>query len=297
MSFSAEQKAEIAAQPIKALCCKKAFLCGILTARATLSEEHISVSVSTRDVAQRVVEAVREVYSKDALISTMPGGGRGYCVRFSSPAAQRFLSGFLSGDAFFDLKCRLCQSHFLRGLFLAAGRVTDPTKQYILEFSVKNCVDRFAELFTELDILPRISKKPKETVIYFKNSAYIEDFFGLAGMNNTAFALMNAKIQGEIRNNVNRVANCETNNINKAVSASAGQIALIAELASNGLISQLPDELQKTALLRLQHSDLSLSQLAALITPYISKPGLSHRLKRISELGEELLNRRRKHNK
>ena len=133
-------------------------------------------------------------------------------------------------------------------------------------------------------------------IIYFRNSSAIEDFLALAAVNNTIFALMNAKIQGEIRNNVNRISNCETNNINKAVLASSGQIAVIQELVRTGLISQLPDELQKTALLRMEHSDLSLSQLAAIITPYISKPGLSHRLRRITELGKELLDRSKKHN-
>ena len=67
------------------------------------------------------------------------------------------------------------------------------------------------------------------------------------------------------------------------------QIALIEELIKKGLISQLPDELAETARLRLEHSDLSLSQLAALTTPRISKPGLSHRLKKITEMAEALL--------
>ena len=100
---------------------------------------------------------------------------------------------------------------------------------------------------------------------------------------------MDAKIQGELRNNANRVANCEMNNIDRAVSSSMHQIELISELFRRGLSSQLPDELEKTARLRMEHSDLSLSQLASIITPHISKPGLSHRLKKITELAEEIL--------
>lgn len=289
MSFSSEQKAAIAEQPIKALCCKRAFMAGILTSRASLADGTVSVAVSSRETALHIASAVADLYSKESEILTMPGGGRGYLVRFSSPAAERMLGAFAEGGDFYVEKCKQCQAHFLKGVFLASGRMTDPTKQYMLEFSVKNERARFMETFSELGLTPRVSQKPHETVIYFRNSSAIEDFFALAGMNTTTFALMNAKIQGEIRNNVNRVANCETNNINKAVSASVGQIALIGELVRTGLISRLPDELRKTALLRMEHSDLSLSQLAALITPYISKPGLSHRLKRITELGEELL--------
>lgn len=289
MSFSSEQKADILSQPIKSMCCKKSLLAGIITSRGALINDGLAVSVAARELAESISAIVREVYFTDVTVSTLSGGGRGYTLSFVSHSASRSLESFLSGGEFFTEKCRLCHSYFLRGIFLGAGRMSEPTKQYMLEFAPKNSLDRFTELFEELGLSPKVSRKPRETVIYFKNSSAIEDFFALANMNNTTFALMNAKIQGEIRNNVNRVANCETNNINKAVSASVGQISIIAELVEKGLISQLPDELQKTAMLRMEHSDLSLSQLAALITPYISKPGLSHRLKRITEIGKELL--------
>ena len=296
MSFSSEQKDEIMAQPIKSLCCKRAFLCGVLTSRAELTGEGVRISLATRKLADEIGQVVRDVFTKQTEITTLAGGGRGYSLSFRSPSAERMLASFIDGGEFFTEKCKLCHSYFLRGIFIASGRITDPTKQYMLEFAVKNSTERFMELFAELGIDPRLSQKPKERVIYFRNSSAIEDFLALAAVNNTIFALMNAKIQGEIRNNVNRISNCETNNINKAVLASSGQIAVIHELVKTGLISQLPDELQKTAMLRMEHSDLSLSQLAAIITPYISKPGLSHRLKRITELGKELLERSKKHN-
>ena len=290
MSFSTEQKSHIIAQPIKSKCCKKALLLGVLASRGALNGDEITVVVDSRGTAEFIAGLFSELYKKDAAIGTLPSGGRGYTVRLVQSELAGRVSRFLSGGAEpYEMKCQLCQGHFLQGVFIASGRMTDPTKQYMLEFFVKSATDRFVELFADIGLDPKISLKPHETVIYFRNSTTIEDFFALAGMNQATFALMNAKIQGEIRNNVNRVANCETNNINKAVSASAGQIAVIAELIRTGLISRLPDELQKTAVLRMEHSDLSLSQLAALITPYISKPGLSHRLKRITEIGRELL--------
>ena len=108
-------------------------------------------------------------------------------------------------------------------------------------------------------------------------------------MNQTAFDIMNAKIQAELRNNTNRIVNCETNNIGRAVSASMSQIALISELIDKGLISLLPDELERTARFRMENKDMSLSQMAGAITPPISKSGLSHRLKKITELAESIL--------
>lgn len=291
MSFSSEQKSRIIQEPIKTNCCKKAFLSGVIISRGSMEDGGISVRLESRPIAEYIASLLLQSFAKEADISTLPGGGRGYRVRFSSRSLEKVLSDFLSGDQPFTEKCSQCLACFLRGIFVGAGRITDPTKQYLLEFAPKNEITRFTEFFDELGLVPKVSVKPRETVIYFKNSSSIEDFLVLAQMNEAAFALMNAKIQGELRNSANRVANCEMNNINKAVSASIGQIAVISELVETGLISQLPDELKMTAELRLKHSDLSLAQLASLITPYISKPGLSHRLKKINEIGKELLDR------
>ena len=117
----------------------------------------------------------------------------------------------------------------------------------------------------------------------------LEDFFALIGINNAAFALMNAQIEGELRNNANRIFNCDTNNIDKSVRESHRQIVAITRLEEANLLSSLPEELEKTARLRLLHKDLSLAQLAAVSVPAISKPGLSHRLNKIIEIADRLL--------
>lgn len=289
MSFSSEQKALIIEQPIKSRCCLRAFLNGVLSAKGELSQGLITVSVENLPIAEYIKAAVFNLYGKTAEIIPPPKGGRCKLVTFFTPSAAKYLNDFYSGKAVFENKCELCRAHYFKGVFLAGGRVSDPLKQYNLEFSLKKSIDRIAEIFESIGLIPRISDKPNERVIYFKNSGAIEDFFGFAGMNNAAFSLMNAKIQGEIRNNANRIVNCETNNIDKAVSASMSQIELIEALLDKGLISQLPDELEATARLRMEYRDLSISQLAMLTNPRISKPGLSHRLKRITEIARSLL--------
>lgn len=289
MSFSSEQKKDIILQPIKNACCRRAFLEGVMAARAVVVDETITLSVHGAQTAAFLGQMIRDNYSKEPTITTSSSGGRCRIVAFEAKSALAYLSSFYSEELFYIEKCPVCQSAFLRGVFLAAGRVSDPTKQYSLEFSLKGATDRFCDFFKEIGMTPRVSRKPNEVVIYFKNSAEIEDYFALANMNQTTFAFMNAKIQAEIRNNANRIANCETNNIVKAVSSSMEQVKIIEELASRGLLSQLPEELEKTARLRMEHRDLSLSQLAALITPKVTKPGLSHRLKRIVEIAGTLL--------
>ena len=84
---------------------------------------------------------------------------------------------------------------------------------------------------------------------------------------------MNKKIEREIRSGANRLANGEMANITKAVAAAVDQTAAIKELISSGEIEHLPDELKKTAYLRLEHEDASLSQLASLHSPADNEVG------------------------
>ena len=289
MSFSQDQKTDIVTQPIKAGCCKLAFLQGVLTARGQLLQDNITVSVDSEQSSVFIRSLILEIYSKNAEEVVSSSGGRRKLLSFTTKSAIKYINETEKNGIFFAEKCPMCHSQFLKGVFLAAGRVSDPVKQYSLEFSVGARTEALYNYFCELGLNPKISEKRNETLIYFRNSTAIEDFFALAGMNQTAFEIMNAKIKGELRNTANRIANCETNNIDRAVSASISQISLIEELVKRGLISLLPEELERTARFRMENRDMSLSQMAGAITPPISKSGLSHRLKKITEMAENIL--------
>jgi len=290
VSFSQEQKMSIIAQSVKTSCCKRAMLQGILTARGHICEDQIHISVDSIDTANFIRELILDVYSKEAVNISSSLGGRRKILSFGAKSVVKYLSEIDEFGISYPEKCSMCQSFFLKGLFLAAGRVSDPIKQYSLEFSVGSRAGVLADFFILHGLEPKISVKKSETLVYFRNSTILEDFFALANMNQTAFDVMNAKIKGELRNTANRIANCETNNIDRAVSASMSQIALIEELIDKGLISLLPDELERTARFRMENKDMSLSQLAGAITPPISKSGLSHRLKKITGMAENILN-------
>ena len=293
MSFSQEQKADIINQPIKTVCCRRALLQGVLSARGSICDGLICLSVDGKDLIGYLETLIFEVYSQKPTVATSSSGGRRKIVSFKSKSAEKYLLSLNGNGDYCTEKCPMCKSAFLKGVFLVSGRVCDPSKQYLLEFCVGDKTNEFVSIFESAGLNPKVSKKEKETVIYFKNSSMIEDFFALANMNNAAFEIMNMKIQGELRNTANRIANCETNNIDRAVSASMHQIALINELISRGLISLLPDELAVTARFRIEHQDMSLSQMAGSITPPISKSGLAHRLKKITEMAEAIINGRR----
>ncbi len=288
MSFSLDEKNEIIKQPIKSACCKMALLSGILSSKASLDGENVKISAYSDESVSFIAKLIMDIYGKETEISRLKVGGRAKILSFRSPSAVRYVENFKNQKLPFVEKCKFCKSYYLKGVFLAAGRVSDPTKQYLLEFSLNN-YEYFLNFFNGLGIDFKYAERGKENVLYIKKSSLLEDFFALAGMNGTAFHIINAKIENEIRNNVNRVANCETNNIDKAVTASHAHIVAIKKLAERGLLSSLPEELEKTANLRLQHEGLSLSALAKISVPPISKSGLSHRLNKIMELSHALL--------
>lgn len=292
MSFSSAQKSELINCVYKSACCRRALLSGILFARARVFEEETVVfNLEKRESAEFAAKLIKEFYGKNAKISKPPKGGRCVVISFESKSAAKYVSDISKSDVLFAQKCAVCLSSFLRGVFIASGRISDPMKQYDLEITLGERAEILSAFLSDLGVPPLVAHKPHGDVIYYKNSSLIEDFCALAAMNTTAFAIMNAKIKSDIRNNANRIANCETNNIGKAVNASMKQINTLIALERAGLFSSLPEELEATARLRMEHRDLSLSQLAAISVPPISKSGLSHRLAKIIELAEQLLHK------
>lgn len=287
MSFSKLQRQRLLDEPIKSACCRRAFIQGMLAARGTDGPDGVVLSVDSF-ASEYVHTLFAEQYGKELVRIFRPKGGRGILLSAQSAAADKYLSSIDRTIAFSE-KCSACQGAFLRGIFLTAGSVSDPANSYFLSFTLKNRTKSFAEFFSSLGLALHITGEGDSARLYTRSSTQIEDFFALAAMNQTTFHFMNVKIENEFRNHANRLYNCEMNNIAKAVVATSKQLRSIQRLADADLLSSLPEELEETARLRLMHPDLSLAQLAAISIPAISKPGLSHRLKRLCKISEDLL--------
>ncbi len=179
---------------------------------------------------------------------------------------------------------------FLRGAFLACGIVSDPEKEYHLEFSVgneKKC-DALYRLITESGMKIKKSSRRGKSILYVKESEAVSDILTFIGAMISSMEIMNAKIYKGVRNNVNRTVNCEAANIEKTVAASRRQQEDIAYIEQNGGIGQLPDELKAIAVLRKENVELTLSEIGKMLTPAISRSGVYHRMKRIEGLADRL---------
>lgn len=125
-------------------------------------------------------------------------------------------------------------------------------------------------------------------MLYFKQSNYIEDFLTAIGAQVAAMGVMEAKVEKDLRNGVNRRVNCETANLTKVVDASIGQLAAIRKLEENGVLRTLPQKLQQTAQLRRDNPEATLSELAEMSDPPVSKSAMNHRMRKLIELSKEL---------
>jgi len=183
-----------------------------------------------------------------------------------------------------------CKAAFLRGAFLAGGSVTDPEKGYHMEFVTthQSVARQTHALMREITgIEPKTAKRGGGQVLYLKNSDAVADFLAFLGASVGAMGIMEARLEKELNNKVNRRCNCDDANTSKVVEAAQEQITAIRILRERGLLENLPAKLKQAAQAREQHPSSSLSELAAMMEPPITKPAMNHRLKKLMEMAKE----------
>ena len=294
MSVSSEQKNEIIEHIYKSSCCRRSLLLGVIFAKGKSEGKRVTISLERAEYAQFVAKLVLEFYGKEPDVFRSSKGGRNIYVGFDSPSAVKYLSEMeqlkeINVNTIIHPRCPSCISAFLRGVFLAAGRLSDPEKQYALEFTLASHGEVYMQMLQQMDLNPRISHKKTGDVIYFRKGEDIESFYGHAGLNKVVFDVIERKIMTLARRETQRYMNCFSKNLNKMTASSERQIAIITQLKEADLLRLLPEELIQTANARLEYPDIPLSSLAVRMSPAVSKSGLSHRLKRIELLGAELL--------
>lgn len=183
---------------------------------------------------------------------------------------------------------------FLRGVFVCCGSVTDPKKEYHLEMVLPESsrIEPLKGFIAEHGIKIKSTIRNKNEVLYAKTSEVIEDFLTYIGAGIHALEIMQVKIEKDIRNRANRCVNCDSANLDKTVAASEKSRRDIEYIIETAGLESLSAELRETALLRLENPESSLSELCGMLSEGkerpISRSGLNHRLKKLSQIAEEL---------
>ena len=298
MSFSGNVKSELCRPEVEKTCCALAEAMGTLLFANTFSSECIRIVTESRDFGMRLPRLFRKGLgvSFDQLPENGGNGKLTYVITDPEKIRKVFSTCGFSAETsialhvnFALLEKECCQRAFLRGAFLAGGSVTDPEKRYHLELSTTHLkVSReTGTLMREMELTAKETERKGSSVLYYKQSDSIEDFLTAIGAPVSAMAVMSAKIEKDWRNDANRKTNCDSANVDKAIAASQEQLAAIRKLEQSGRYETLPEKLKETAILRREHPETTLTELAELHEPPISKSAVNHRMRKLLSMAAE----------
>ena len=234
---------------------------------------NISLKLSPERNMTRVLAKEEDLLAAAELLQMTDGDGRVRTARKTGVP-----------DALLARAC--CRRSYLRDTFLCIGSMSDPSREYHLEFDAQTGehAQQIRQAMEDCGIGSRIIRRKKYHVVYVKDSTAIVTLLTMMGAHASLLEMENARILKEVRNQVNRRVNCETANIGKTVSAAQHQIEDIRLLEEKGVLKELPEKLRKAAELRLEYPEAALQELGGLMVPPVGKSGMNHRLRKLSEL-------------
>ncbi|MET3557337.1 DNA-binding protein WhiA [Streptococcus rupicaprae] len=270
-----------------------------------LGQDGLTLSITTENakVARHVYELILKHYAIKAEIryhqKTNLRKNRVYQV-FLEEGVQTVLNELHLADSFFGLETGIDQRilgqeeasrAYLRGAFLASGSVKDPEKgRYQLEISsiYTDHAQDLAQLMQGFLLDAKVIERKKGSVTYLQRAEDIMDFFIVIGAMAARDSFEEVKILRETRNDLNRANNVETANIARTVTASVRTINNIIKLDGQLGLDNLPADLREVAILRMEHPDYSIQELADSLTVPITKSGVNHRLRKLNKLADDL---------
>lgn len=296
MSFSMQVKNELVKTECRYTCCKKALLYGMSIFGKSFSVHNVSLQTENENVANLYSKLLKEIFNIKSVVKTSPKGrnftalvsDENDCIKLLKSYGHEGTGSIKINHSNFD--CENCQKAFIAGAFLSCGTISAPEKDYHMEFSVPylNLSKSLFTLLEEMELNPKYTNRKGYNVVYFKESESIEGCLYIMGASDAMFEMMNVKIVKDFRNKANRQANCETANISRMVNAVSVQIQAIEKIWSKKGKEYLPENLSLIAELRYENPDSSLSELAQMCNPPLSRSGINHRLKRIIEISKEI---------
>ena len=299
LSFSAAAKAEVCrTMPVKH-CCALAECFGILLFCNSFSGEGIKIITESREFAYILPKLFKKAFDLDFdSYPSMASPGKLMFQIWDEEKIQSIMAafGFNAQDTLalyvnypvVEEEC--CRNAFLRGAFLAGGSVTDPAKGYHMEMATTHLqvAGETSLLIREsMDFDVKSASRAGSQVLYLKQSEQISDFLTYLGAPVAAMGIMEARLEKELNNKVNRRCNCDDANLSKVVEAAQEQLTAIHRLMEAGVLETLPAKLKQAAYARENNPSASLSELAAMMEPAITKPAMNNRMKKLIQLAKE----------
>ncbi|MBC9784281.1 DNA-binding protein WhiA [Heliobacterium chlorum] len=309
MSFSVETKEELARLIPGRRCCQLAELASLFRMDGSLQisrEMGVSLTITTESAssARKIFRLIKSVFGLQTQIMVRRKRrlrkSNVYVISLPTRIEGRDVLqelGITDGEGSFSfepradlLKRQCCRRAYLRGAFLGGGSVNSPEGTYHLEIITND--ETHAQILSDLlhkfGLAAKVSQRKGWHIVYLKESEQIVEMLNIIGAHTALLNFENVRIVKGMRNQVNRLVNCETANLNKTVNAALRQVEMIQFVIRNMGLDKLAPQLREIAELRLQFPDASLKELGQMITPPVGKSGVNHRLRKLESLAEEL---------
>ena len=299
VSFAAAAKSEICRSIPNKNCCALAECFGILLFCNSFTAENIKIVTESREFAYNLPRLFEKAFNVefDSFPSMLSPGKLTFQI-YDPEKIESIMESFgFSVQDTLALHVNLpivenecCKHAFLRGAYLAGGSVTDPSKAYHLELTTTHSAvarETYLLMGEMMGFYPKNTQRSGSQILYLKQSEQISDFLTFLGAPVSSMGIMEARLEKELNNKVNRRCNCDEANTSKVVEAAQEQLSAIRILRSRGIVEKLPTKLQQALIARENNPESSLTELAAMMDPPITKPAMNHRLKKLVELSKE----------
>ena len=299
ISFSANAKAEICRILPNRDCCALAECFGILLFSNSFTADNIKIITESREFALILPKLFKRAFNLNFdVFPSMASPGKLVFQIIDEDKITDVMDAFgFNPQATLALHVNLslleddcCKAAFLRGEFMAGGSVSDPEKGYHMEIATYHqsvARETYALMQEIVGFYPKSTQRAGGQVLYLKNSDLISDFLTFLGAPVAAMGIMEARLEKELNNKVNRRCNCDDANTSKVVEAAQEQIAAIQILKERGLLDNIPGKLKQAVEAREANPSSSLSELAAMMDPPITKPAMNQRLKKLLQMAKE----------
>lgn len=312
MTFSSIVKNEISKLSSESKCCQLAELSALIKMTGTIQihgRNNIGIKLSTENasIARMLFSLIKDIFDVNTRIAVRRNKqlkkNNNYTLFIDTQTGAEDIlvaTGILSKtDGGMKINYKLphklvkkpcCKKAYLRGVFLGGGSISDPEKTYHLELVTNNSeyAESIKKLVNSYDLNAKVVNRKGNFVLYLKEGEQIVDFLNVIGAHKALLNLENVRIYKEMRNNVNRIVNCETANLSKIVNASMRQINNIELIKARIGFDKIPEGLAEIAELRLKYPDASLKELGEMMSPPIGKSGVNHRLRKLDEIAEKI---------
>lgn len=297
MTFSENIKKEFIEEIPHKTCCRRALAYGMLF-DASIDGARVYLDVVSEKYADFYRRVFERQFSKQISVTPVKKAGREhYRVEFEFASVANKIA-VLDKDGsgikdYMEFKCNFCRMNFVRGIFLSRGTLTFAPGNNHLEFRIQNPMraKMLISFLSACGVEPKVINRKNAIGIYYKKADRIEDILNLLQANNAFFEVMNRRIERDIIIQENRAVNCESVNIAKSVATAQKQLRAIEIIQNAGLLEKIGSELTESAKLRLEHHSSSLSELAAMHEPPITKSALNNRFAKIMKMAENIAKR------